>query len=397
MVKMGTKVIYVTRDIERALGLMPNSNYWIVSNKTPYAEKILSNQTENILLIESKIPLDTAELLEQSEVKNHINKNSSTILVFKNTSRIENICKENGWNLLNPSAALSEKYENKITQIEWLGELAKYLPSHSISLAKDLKWLGKPLIIQWAHGHTGDGTILVKSKEELSTIQEKFPERMMRATAFIEGPSFTVNVVVAPNTILVGSESYQITGLKPFTDNPFSTVGNDWGLTRTLLNKSEINQIEKIAKEIGERMRKDGWKGLFGIDIIRENESNKIYLIEINARQPASTTFESSLSTGLTLIEAHLLALQSKSINQELAKIDDGAQIIQRITKEIKNITIETIQSLESAGYSAIPYVNTEINSDLLRIQSKEGIIGADGKLNNKGKKILELISTKNQ
>ena len=357
MKQQDNKIIYVTRDIERALGMEPREDYMIVSNKTPYAEKVFSNNTINknhILLIENTTALDTAELLEQDKVRDYINQNGSTVLVFKNTSLIEDIVKKNGWNLLNPPSTLAEKYENKITQVEWLGELAKYLPPHSISLAKNLKWSNQPIVVQWAHGHTGDGTILVNSQREIDTIQAKFPERLARATTFINGPSFTVNVIVAPNNILIGNISYQITGLAPFTDNLFSTIGNDWGkIVPTLLNKSEIEFINQMTREIGEKMRVDGWKGLFGIDIIRDEKTGKIFLIEINARQPASTTFESQLQESSRenpplekgvlrctsewgIFKAQLIALQNKPIEQTLTQINDGAQIVESFHIQIQ-------------------------------------------------------------
>ena len=111
------------------------------------------------------------------------------ILVFKNNSQIETIAKENGWHLLNPTAALAEKIENKITQVEWLGNIAKeYLPETTITKASLVKWNGKAIVIQWAHGHTGDGTILVDAEKKLADLQAKFPERMARVTDFVKGP-----------------------------------------------------------------------------------------------------------------------------------------------------------------------------------------------------------------
>jgi predicted ATP-grasp superfamily ATP-dependent carboligase len=387
------KIAYITRDIERAEGMEPSENYLIVSNGT-------SNGPVNgsVLLIESSTVLDTAELLEQDKARKFIIDNNASVLVFKNTPRIEAICKMNGWNLLNPPSALAEKIENKITQVEWLGDWAKYLPPHSVSTAKDLKRGSQPLVVQWAHGHTGEGTILVNSQSGLRAIQEKFPERMARAANFVKGLSFTVNIIAAPNKILVGNISYQITGLKPFTDNQFSTVGNDWSVTRIILSESEIGFIESLANKIGEKMRESGWRGLFGIDVIKDEEHKQIYLIEINARQPASTTFESFLQNPraalgikeITVFKAHLLALQGKSVNQPLIQINDGAQIIQRVTNNVKNIPADVIGSLRLKGYQVISYQNIEMNSDLLRVQSLSGIMAGHDKLNARGKEIAD-------
>ena len=112
---------------------------------------------------------------------------------------------------------------------------------------------------------------------------------------YIDGPLFTNNNVVAKDTVLLGNINYQITGLLPFTENPFSTIGNDWELPRKILTKKQLARYNKIATDVGNRLRDSGWKGLFGIDVVLEQSTGKLYLLEINCRQPASTTYESQL------------------------------------------------------------------------------------------------------
>jgi predicted ATP-grasp superfamily ATP-dependent carboligase len=215
----------------------------------------------------------------------------------------------------NPGVVLSEKVENKISQVEWLGELDSFLPSHRIVEVKDIEWNKTPFVLQWSHGHTGDGTILIKDESELNALKEKFPYREARITDFINGPMFTVNIVVTKTVILLGNISYQITGMLPFTTNSFSTIGNDWSLPHTILTDTQLKNFESIAEKVAQKMQKEGWLGLFGIDVIYDQERDSLHLIEINARQPASTTFESELQNnvrihgvgGITTFEAHLL------------------------------------------------------------------------------------------
>ncbi len=402
MAELTKPIIYITRDIERALGRVPSADYRIITNRTPFSENITLTHPGYVTLIENNTLLDTAELLEHEITIETITRLGSVdIVVFKNNSRIESIIKTHGWNLLNPSAATAETVENKITQVKWLGDIAtEWLPPHRIKLAKDIIWEKQPLIVQWAHGHTGDSTILVNTEAELRAIQQKFPDRMSRVSIYINGPTFTANVVVGADKILVGNISYQITGIPPFTNSPFTTIGNDWSVAADIMNEGEIESIKTLAVKVGEKMRKDGWKGLFGIDVIHDTERNKLFLLEINARQPASTTFESFIQSyyrdeglkGQTIFEAHLDALQDKTSDLPLIEVNDGAQVIQRITKKIHLVSPLAITSLVDAGFIVIPYKNTEENSDLLRIQSLRGIIEIHGKFNTRGKQIVELI-----
>ena len=78
-------------------------------------------------------------------------------------------------------------------------------------------------------------------------------------------------------------------------------------------------------------MLADGWKGLFGIDVVFDPQARKAYLIEVNARQPGSTTYESKLQvTSPTTFEAHLLALIEQPIDQAITPVLSGAQLIDR-------------------------------------------------------------------
>lgn len=405
----GTRpIIYIAREIERALGKEPLGSYFIITNATTYALEVQEKYPDNVWLINSPQILDTYEILMLPDVQETITKHNAQLLVFKNTIQVERLCTEKNWTLLNPSAELAEKIENKITQVEWLGELSSLLAPHSIQPAKNISWPGKPFILQWSHGHTGDSTVLIQNEKDLDLIKQKFPERESRVSDFIKGPMFTANIVATNTVILLGNISYQITGILPFTDNPFTTIGNDWSVPHTILSDAHIKDFEAIAQKIGLKMQKEGWRGLFGIDVIYDEERDMLHLIEINARQPASTTLESQFQSellshgvhGLTTFEAHLHALTGIPVTSALIPINDGAQIVQRLTQSVllknegKHLEdLFNIQGLLKAGYKVISYKSTKPNTDVLRIQSARGIVETHTKFNTRGKEIIDLVS----
>ncbi len=418
---MKIPTLYVTRDVERALGFasLP-AEYAIVANHTPYAETVQAKWPDQVLLVRGDVALDTIDLLQhpatEAFVKNleKVHGKKPAMLVFKNTVRIERFVAEKKWRLLNPSASLAKRLENKITQIASLGSPARFLiPGTNIAPCWKLTWDGVPFVLQFGHAHTGEGTILVTSSAQLAEIQQRFPQREVRVSPFVKGPVYTSNNCVVPirrmlsnsfglfgpfsrTKTLVGNISYQITGLAPFTDLPFSTVGNDW-TKGAALSAGLRQQYEDMARACGARLAALGWKGLFGIDAILDEAAQRFYLIEINARQPASTTFESELQnavrdkniTGrdstatLTTFEAHLQTLTDEIDDKaHLKKITKGGQVIQRLTTAIASelqhspeLVREKAAVLRAEGYTVIEYANTKPNSDLLRIQSKKGII----------------------
>lgn len=392
-------IIYVTRDLERALG--PQTafpSFFIITNSSAFAKE-KARDDERIFLVESTELLDTPELLARIEVQNFINsKVNAQLMVFKNLPIIEKICAEQNWPLLNPSAKLAQTIEEKISQVEWLGELVKFLPEHEIKILKEVEFKGVPFILQFNRAHTGTGTILIDHANQLTELSARFPDRPVRVTKYISGTMLTSNNIVAVDEIIVGNINQQITGLKPFTDNAFATIGNDWALPQTLLNETQRKQYAEIVTAVGKKMQASGWKGLFGTDIMLA-ETGELYLIEINARQPASTTFESTLQSqvksGTTTFAAHLLSLNNDPVN-DLIPITDGAQIILRNQTTVHyseaNLTV-FVSRLKQAGFTTTQYTNTEPGSDLVRIQSPSCLMKSATALNERGEAIVNALN----
>src|SRR3989338_6787569 len=264
--------------------------------------------------------------------------NNAAILVFKANRQVEDVCRAKNWRLLNPPAVLAEQVEGKVSQVKWLGELVSLLPEHWEGELSTCPW-SLPFVLQWNWGHSGEGTRMIKTSEQLAEIIKRFPYRKVRITRMINGDTYTNNNIVTKNGILLGNISYQITGDTNLTDNPFATVGNDWNMPKTILTGNEIAGYNNIAQKIGKKLAQDGWRGLYGVDIIREHGTGKMYLIEVNARQPASTTFESQLQQQqgsdpqkqVTTFEAHLMSLLGLDLTgKKLIEITNGRRTINR-------------------------------------------------------------------
>ena len=370
-------LFYVTRYKERGSGLGKLKNYKIITT-TP--------------------PKDTAEILEKKPLP------LSSIIVFKNNVKIQRLSKQKNLKLLNPDYHLVEKYENKISQYQWL---KKIIPSNLLktvitipnknSFQQLSKTLGKPFIGQFNRSHTGQGTLLISQLKQWKELIEKFPLRKIKCTQFINNPAITVNVCLWQKCVLMGNPSYQITGLKQLTDFPYSTTGNDWSLAQKILNSNDFKIIKVLSQKIGTAMIKDGWQGLFGLDFIK---GKKWLVIEINARQPASTGLETVLQKkqgkGITIFAAHVAALlklplpgNCEQVKKSFQKIDQGSQII--IRKKIKNnlnfkkISNQDIKILKN------DLKTKKHNTELFRIQNlKSGFITKNNQLNSLAKQLLK-------
>lgn len=403
--KLGKKrLFYVCRDIERAEStlLIKLPNLRLIANDSALARE-LAKKNKNILLIKKNRILDTRELLTENKVKETI-KSNDYLVVFKPTKQVEEICRQNQWKLINPPAATTNLVEEKISQTSWLGDLKKFLPLQKITVLKNVDWKGKKFILQFNRSHTGSGTFLIESAKQLNQLKKKFPLRQARISSFVQGPNYTVNCLIWKKKILIGNFSYQITGLKPFTDNPFATIGNDWALPKFILKKEQLAEMEKICRLVGKKLIKKNWRGLFGLDFSIDQKTDRVYLIEINARQPASTNFESILQNEkrgnekeVTVIEAHLAALlDCPRKNYRLLKIKNGAQVVQRVTEKISRLPAPFV--CKPTNFEHILYHNDKPNSDLARVRSRFGVMENHNELNEHGNELsIFIYSGKNK
>lgn len=393
-------VLYVTKDIERALGISPSAEgYFILTNDTSSARRQQDKYAGRMKLVSGEKLLSTYELLQRPETKEFIEENKiPAVLVFKNSSLIERVCRENGWYLLNSPAELSETVENKISQLKWATDLVDYLPPHRVTIGANLPLKDFPYVVQFNRAHSGEGTFLITDEFQAIKLRNKFPKREMKISRYIPGVVFTNNNIVGEYGILQGNISLQITGLAPLTDYRFTTVGNDWNLPVKMLSPRQRLKYKEIVEAIGVKLKAVGWKGFFGIDIIACQNSDKLYLLEINARQPASAVWESALQknifpNGLSVFEAHLMSLLEIPIENELIIIEEGAQLIQRLTDIWRDEQPDfSLPELEKKGVKVFHTPNITDNAELVRVQSKSGLMKNGRELNELGKRIINVI-----
>jgi hypothetical protein len=398
---MTESLFYITRDIERALAPIGEpERLVIITNETPFAKQAQAREERTqIVLIRESEQLSTRALLNHPQViKTLSQSHKPRIVVFKSNEQIEKICADRSWILLNPLSAVTNQVEEKISQIEWLGPYASLLPAHHIAVMKDVKAESYPFVIQFNHSHTGSGTHVIENHNDLVKLQTRFPDRPARVMRHIDGPTFTSNAVVMDGRVIRGQISYQITGLEPFTDNQCATIGNDWGVVSKLMPDIAQNAHTAMIDNIGAHLLASGYVGAFGIDTILEQKSGILYFLEINARQPASLTHESTLqhqqnSYAPTLFDLHLAALEKKTLDSNPVLIKGGAQLIQRVTaRTIKQGHVQTHDtSLSDVDVMTSP--GSAPGDERLRCRSAKSFMSGHGTFTDLGLRIRNTLS----
>lgn len=371
-------LFFICNDFERALGLEKLlENYHIVCIDNNTALSSLKSHTKVFCLEEelgktnpifrnSNKLLTTTEVIEY--IKSHSDKDIPNLIFFKIAPNIEQTCKENEFKILNTTSEMNRMFENKLSQYEILNPLG-FFPKSKISILKNetysnlSKQFGSPFVIQYDRGHTGSGTVFIANEVAYKKEQELFPQREAKFSEFINGDAWTLNACVTRSGIAYGGLCYQITGIPECTSKKGGTVGNDWSKVSEL-KEEVVEQIQNITEQTGKLMQKRGYRGLYGLDLVID-KSNKVYLIEINARQPASTGMHTKL-----MLKNNQIPLQLLHIAEFLFSEDD-ILFLEFINKILKT-NIKTIEELSFKLTEQNNFAIKPINASQLIIRNSQ-------------------------
>lgn len=284
---------------------------------------------------------NTLGLLTNPRFKDFIFENSLVFLsVFKNSYLIELTAQKNNLKLLNPPSFLIEKIEGKISQVFFFEKLKNYFPQFIVTTPENhtfqdlVKILGNKIIAQFNTSHSGEGTFFLDA-DLLQSWYQKFPQRPIRISQFIQGENLTLNLLVLPHSVLSGQLSLQLTGLENLTDQKFATVGNSW----IDFDNEVLQQAKILSMEVGNILQENNFFGPAGLDFVYDKNTRQLYLIEVNARQTASFNLENwlvKLAGGRPMFDVLINYWQGKILDrsvQNFTKIS-GGQIVWRANKD---------------------------------------------------------------
>jgi glutathione synthase/RimK-type ligase-like ATP-grasp enzyme len=302
-------LIFFSRDAERSIGLESVlENYYQACIEKSCISDSIESRLHNVLCLNEKGVIlktnSTLELIKSKETSEWIEKITfrkpfyAQLFQF-NQPAIELIKKMNG-TVLNNSASMNRLFEGKLSQFKFFQENDIKSPEGVIGNISELsykdlaaKFNTGSLVLQLDRAHTGSGTFFVKNEDEWIVASHKIAGNTVKVNKYIEGDAYTINGCVTKNGTYVAGLQYQITGIKELTPGVGSTVGNDFSYGFKSLDNSIRQAVLHEIKKIGEMLKKENYRGLFGVDFIVNN--NEIFIIEINARQTANIPLQTKL------------------------------------------------------------------------------------------------------
>lgn len=354
-------LFYFSRDMERSLGLENLlENYFCVSIDSSYITDSLKERA--FALSSNDLQSDsTLELVKNQKVVEWVKQKSGGKFyaqLFQFNQPAIKALESYGGTVLNNPAELNRKFEAKISQFQIFKDNNIPMSKSIVANISETSWqsltleLGNSFVIQEDRAHTGSGTYFVSSEIEFTEVQKKLNGNNVRIAKFIDAHSYTVNGCVTKKGIFVAGLQYQITGIAQLTPGKGSTIGNDWTHGFRSLSENARKQIFEITKKLGEIMQKDGYKGLFGVDLLVSGE--EIFVIEVNARQTANISLQTKLEIQQNQIPLSLINL-AEWLDIDLEGIEPSSQLVELQGSQIflrsKTDNFEIREELKSGIY----------------------------------------------
>lgn len=193
------------------------------------------------------------------------------------------------------------------------GEIAQLSRTRYADLRKKY---GNKLVVQLKYGSSGMNTFLAKSPRCFQQIKRAHFSSRVNITKFIPRYSLNINVAILSLNnfpdIVISHPSLQLVGIKECSTKPFIYCGNDYTAAKNV-SPQTLKRAYKITTQTAEWMKMKGFRGIFGLDLLIEEE--KVYVLEINPRFQNSTSLLTLMEVRqgrLPFVAAHILEFMNK-------------------------------------------------------------------------------------
>ncbi|MFH0906984.1 MAG: ATP-grasp domain-containing protein [bacterium] len=342
------------------------SNYRLLALRYSLDTKIIEKDIEVISLEKGmktkhiREPRNSTTVLSHPRTKEYLKQfTNPALLIYKPSSKMEKICEENNWNIMsNPSSFGKELFENKIKFRRILQEINVAVPPGKITSLDKLHYghlmnkYGLPFVIQHPTKGGGKGTFFINNQEDFQKAVKKLglkwdednektltPPMNVIVAQFIQGTSPSITGCVTKHGIVYTNPQHQILDI-PQLYNPEKGnglfCGHDW--TSSRFPESVLEQAYQYTEKVGEYFQKYGYKGIFGLDFILDQKTNKLYVAECNPRLVASfptLNMAQLLNNEVPILACHVLEflnidyqIDAQEINKSMQKEKIGSQMI---------------------------------------------------------------------
>jgi biotin carboxylase len=291
-------------------------------------------------------------LLRDAEVREHLRRRGGVpmiAMVFFD-EETEEICREQGYNLILPPDSLRRRLDSKIVTTRLgneagapsvpnvLGQAGSY--AELIALASD-GGLGRDLVVQTPYGDSGKTTFFIASERDWDSAAADLVGQQLKVMKRINNQAAAVEACITRHGTIVGPFMTDLTGYPELTPYKGGWCGNDL-FPEALSEDARAVAISHVRK-LGGRLAREGYLGFLEVDVLVDLDTGAVYLGELNPRisgVSSMTNVTAGAYADVPLFLFHLLefmdvdyTIDAEEINErwrDLAAVDVWSQLIMK-------------------------------------------------------------------
>jgi biotin carboxylase len=325
-------------------------------------------------------------LLGHKDVRDFIAENDSggkaVFLMFDEET--ERLAGEAGLEVAFPPASLRTRLDSKLETTRLadeagvpsvpnvLGRAESYGDLLKLALGAGL---GQDLVLQTAYGDSGQTTFFVGTAADWDEHERELVGHRLKVMKRIDCREAAIEGVITRHGTLVGPLMTELTGFPELTPYGGGWCGND--VFGSVLGERQRLQAREYTQRMGDRLREEGYRGYFELDVLADVDSGELYLGELNPRVTgaSSMTNVTAVAYGdMPLFLFHLLEFAGvdyevdvAALNEAWARpgaVDEWSQFILKQTEPEVEIIVRAPRSgvwrLDPSASGGIRFVRRE-------------------------------------
>ena len=326
-------------------------------------------------------------LLEHKQVVEYVQKRTrgkrkgkALFLMFD--ERTEELAEALGLEIAFPKAGLRTHLDNKVVTnrvAEKAGVPCVPYVLSPVSSYEELcevsAHLGGDLVVQLPFGDSGHTTFFISSEADWEKYADKISaEDEVKVMKRIECRGAAIEACVTRHGTVVAPLMTELVGFKELTPYKGGWCGNE--IYADAFTKKIRSKARKYTRQFGEQLKEEGYTGYFELDFLIDEETNDLYLGELNPRITGASSITNHAVFALSdapLFLFHMLEymgqdyeLSVNAVNRRWAKewnIDSWGQLVIKYTED-------NVMQLSSAPPSGIYRINKEGEIKFSRMDS---------------------------
>lgn len=274
-------------------------------------------------------------LLRDPGIREHLRRRGGVpmiaMLVFDEET--EEICREQGYNLILPPNSLRRRLDSKIVTTQLgneagvpsvpnvLGKAGSYAELTALAAASGL---GSDLVVQLPYGDSGQATFFIASERDWDRCPAELSGEQLKVMKRINNQAFAVDACITRHGTIVGPFMTELTGYPELTPYRGGWCGNDL-FPEALPEPGRAIAISHVRK-LGDRLAREGYKGYFEVDVLVDLDTGAVYLGEMNPRVSgvsSITNLAARAPADIPLFLFHLLEFMDVDYTIDLEKINE--------------------------------------------------------------------------